>query len=168
MDFPSGSVVKNPPANAGDKGSIPGLGRTPRGGNGNPLQYSCLEKSHGQRSLVGYSPWGRKRVGHDLATKQQQSRLEEKGPDEHRGISHSAFLNPLKITHAPCKKTGKYKPTEKMELTCDPSTLEITLTAFCFTSFWTFIHMCILRKTGYILHTYNNLIWCLESNFPIG
>jgi len=38
-------VVKNPPANAGDTGSIPGLGRTPGGGHGNPLQYSCLEKS---------------------------------------------------------------------------------------------------------------------------
>ena len=59
--FPGGSVVKNPPANTGDMGSIPGLGRSPGGGNGNPLQYSCLEKkSHGQRSLVDYSPWGHK------------------------------------------------------------------------------------------------------------
>ena len=44
--FPGGSVVKNLPANAGDAGdmdSIPGLGRSPAGGNGNPLQYSCLE-----------------------------------------------------------------------------------------------------------------------------
>ena len=52
-------VVKNPPANAGnirDAGLIPGLGQSPGGGNGNSLQYSCLEKSHGQRSLVGYSP----------------------------------------------------------------------------------------------------------------
>ena len=40
--FPGGSVVKNPPANAGDVGSVPGLGRSPGGGNGNPLQYSCL------------------------------------------------------------------------------------------------------------------------------
>ena len=50
-------VVKNPPANAGDvkdAGSIPGWGRSPGGGHGNPLQYSC----HGQRSLVGYSPQG--------------------------------------------------------------------------------------------------------------
>ena len=38
-------MVKNPPANAGDLGSIPELGRTPREGNGNPLQYSCLENS---------------------------------------------------------------------------------------------------------------------------
>ena len=38
----SGSVVKNPPAKAGDEGSIPGSGRSPGEGNGNPLQYSCL------------------------------------------------------------------------------------------------------------------------------
>ena len=41
--FPGGSVVKNPPKNAGDLGSILGLGRSPGGGNGNPLQYSCPE-----------------------------------------------------------------------------------------------------------------------------
>ena len=44
----------------GDLGSIPGLGRSPGGGYGNPLQYSCLENLCGQRSLAGYSPWGRK------------------------------------------------------------------------------------------------------------
>ena len=46
--FPGSSVVKNPSATAGDTGdmgSIPGWGRYPRGGNGNPLQYSCLENS---------------------------------------------------------------------------------------------------------------------------
>ena len=42
MDFPGGLVVKNSPTNAGDVGLIPGLGRYPGGGNGNPLQYSCL------------------------------------------------------------------------------------------------------------------------------
>ena len=42
MDFPGSSVVKNPPANEGDTGSIPRLGRSPGEGNGNPLQYSCL------------------------------------------------------------------------------------------------------------------------------
>ena len=87
-------MVKNPPANAGDLrdvGSIPGLGRSPGEGNGNPLQYSHLqcrrpafspwvgkipwrrkwqstpvflpEKSHGQRSLAGYSLWGHKESG---------------------------------------------------------------------------------------------------------
>ena len=54
-DFPHGSVVKNPPANAGEEGLIPGSGRSPGGGQGNPLQYSCLEKSHGQWILTGYS-----------------------------------------------------------------------------------------------------------------
>ena len=43
MVFPSGSAVKNPPANAGDVSLIPGSGRVPGEGNGNPLQYSCLE-----------------------------------------------------------------------------------------------------------------------------
>ena len=43
-----------------DLGSIPRLGRSPGGGHGNPLQYSFLENPHGQRSLVGYSPWGHK------------------------------------------------------------------------------------------------------------
>ena len=52
-----------------DLGSIPGLGRSPGGGHGNPLQYSCLENPHGQRSMVGYSPWGLKRVRQDCATK---------------------------------------------------------------------------------------------------
>ena len=50
-------MVKDPPAYAGDirdVGSIPGSGRSPGEGNGNPLQYSCLESPHGQWSLVGY------------------------------------------------------------------------------------------------------------------
>ena len=42
LDFPDGSVVKNPSANAGDAGLIPALGRSSRKGNGNPIQYSCL------------------------------------------------------------------------------------------------------------------------------
>ena len=53
-------MVKNPPANAGDirdVGLIPGSGRSPGGGHGNPLQYSCLENPHGQKSLAGYHPW---------------------------------------------------------------------------------------------------------------
>ena len=54
-------VVKSLPASAGDVrdvGLIPGSGRAPGGGHGNPLQYSCLENPHGQRSLAGYSPRG--------------------------------------------------------------------------------------------------------------
>ena len=58
--FPSDSVVKNLPANAGDVGLIPGLGRSPGGGNGNPLQYSCLGNS------MDREVW---RAGHDLVNK---------------------------------------------------------------------------------------------------
>ena len=47
---------------------IPGLGSSPGGGHGNPLQYSCLEDPHGQRSLAGYSPWGH-RVRQNWVTK---------------------------------------------------------------------------------------------------
>ena len=50
-------VVKNPPANAGDPGSIPGSGRSPGGGHGNPLQYSPIfSRFTGQRSLKGHDP----------------------------------------------------------------------------------------------------------------
>ena len=45
LGFPDGSVVKNPPANAGDEGSIPGSRKSPGEGNSNPLQYSCLGNS---------------------------------------------------------------------------------------------------------------------------
>ena len=64
-------VVKNPPASAGDAGDlglISGSGRTPGGGHGNPLQFSHQDNPHGQRSLVDYSPWGRKRVRHNQVT----------------------------------------------------------------------------------------------------
>ena len=56
--FHGGPVSKESACNVGDLRLIPGSGRAPREGNGNPLQYSCLGKSHGQRSLMGYSPWG--------------------------------------------------------------------------------------------------------------
>ena len=59
MGFCSGSVVKNLPANTGDAGSIPGLEMSPGVGEGNPLVF-LSGKSHGQRSMVGYSPWDHK------------------------------------------------------------------------------------------------------------
>ena len=62
LDFPSGSDSKASAYNSGDLGSILGSERFPGEGNGNPLQYSCLEKSHGWRSPVGYSPWGCKEL----------------------------------------------------------------------------------------------------------
>ena len=71
-------VIKDLPASAGDRdvGSIPGSRRSPGGGNGNSLQHSHLERSHGQRSLVGYSSWDHKRVRHnwsDLACRDRKA-----------------------------------------------------------------------------------------------
>ena len=54
--FPGGSGIKNLPAHAGDLGLIPGWGRSPGRGNGQPTPVFLPGKSHGQRSLVGYSP----------------------------------------------------------------------------------------------------------------
>ena len=73
---PGDSVVKKSPANAGDKGSVSGLGRSPGGGNGNPLQYSCLGNPM-DHSPPGYSVHGilllcHKRVRHYLVIKQKQ------------------------------------------------------------------------------------------------
>ena len=67
-DFPGGSVVKDPSTSSGDVGSVPGLGRSPGEGNGNPLQYYCLG------NLMDRGAWwaiihGIIRVGHNFVTK---------------------------------------------------------------------------------------------------
>ena len=66
LGFPGGSDGKESACKAGDLGSIPGLGRSLGGRHGNPFHYSCLEQSHGQRSLAGYRTWGRR---HNRTTK---------------------------------------------------------------------------------------------------
>ena len=66
--FPHSSVGKESACNAGDPGSIPGLGRSPGEGNGKPLQYSCLENPM-HRGAWRATVHGVPRVGHDLATK---------------------------------------------------------------------------------------------------
>ena len=58
--FPDSSVGKESACNSGDPSLIPGSGRSAGEGIGYPLQYSCLENPHEQRSLAGYSPWGHK------------------------------------------------------------------------------------------------------------
>ena len=57
MGFPGGSDGKESSYNAGDLGLIPGLGRSPGEEHSNPLQYSCLENPHGQRSLTATVHW---------------------------------------------------------------------------------------------------------------
>ena len=67
MDFSGGTSGKRPTANAGDTrdlGLIPGLGRSPGGGHGNPLQYSCLEIPRTEEPS-GLQSIGSQRIGHD-------------------------------------------------------------------------------------------------------
>ena len=81
MGFPGGLKVKNLPNNAEDAGLIPRSGRSPGEGNGNPLQYTCLENSMDTRRLAGCGPWDHKRVGHDSATKQQMFKELKQGSE---------------------------------------------------------------------------------------
>ena len=74
LGFPGGSVVENPPANAGDVGSIPGQ-EDPLEKEMQPTPVFLPGKSHGQRSLAGYSPWCHNRVGCDSVTKQQNGKI---------------------------------------------------------------------------------------------
>ena len=64
---PDGSDGEESACTVGDLGSIPGLGRSLRGGHGDPIQYSCVKNPHGQKSLAGYL--GSQRVGHNCSTK---------------------------------------------------------------------------------------------------
>ena len=65
-------MVKNPPASAGDMGSIPDPGRSPKEGNWLPTPVFLPGEVHGKRNLVGYSPWGLKRVEYNAVTKLHQ------------------------------------------------------------------------------------------------
>ena len=86
MSFPGGSDGKASVCNVGDPGLIPGSGRPPGEGNDNPVQYSCLGKSHGQKSLAGYSPQGRK-ASH-TTERLTLNRVGERGsPAHHRKCS---------------------------------------------------------------------------------
>ena len=79
LGFPGGSDGKESACNPGHLGLIPRLGRSPEGGHINPLQYSCLENLHGQRSLGGYSPWGCKEWDTSKRLSTANSSLTESG-----------------------------------------------------------------------------------------
>ena len=98
--FPGGSDGKESAYNVGDLALIPGLGRSPGGGHGNPLQYSCLDSPHGQRSLAGYSPWGHKQsdTSEQLSTAQHSSLHRNVGALEFWGQAVTLSL-PGKIPH---------------------------------------------------------------------
>ena len=102
--FPGGTMVKHPPANAGDTGSISGSGRSLGEGNGNPLQYSCLKNSidRGAYSLQGYvdySLYGLQAIVHRVA----QSNMRERQHTPHTGYE-------LGSSEAGYGKRGGYRP----------------------------------------------------------
>ena len=87
MGFPGGSDDKESACDMGDLCSTPGLGRSPGGGHGNQLQYSCLENPQGQRSLAGCSPWGHKESNMtDHLRTAQQSEMQGKIQDIRDGF----------------------------------------------------------------------------------
>ena len=113
--FPGGSVVKNPPANAGDVGSIPGSGRCPGEGNSYLLQYSCLENS-----IDGGTWWATvhgvaKRGGHDWATKQQLCTSSWAKLWWYRGENHALILQ---IGHSPAGKISGVEDVKCMYMIC--------------------------------------------------
>ena len=79
MGCPSGSDGKENASNEGELGLITRLGRCLGGGHGNPFQYSCLENPHGQRSLMGCSPCGRRVDTTEQLSTAQQEKAEEEG-----------------------------------------------------------------------------------------
>ena len=81
LGFPGGSDFKESACNTGDLGSISGLGRSPGGGHVNPLQCSCLDNSHGQSSLAGYSLWRRK--DSDVTVTKHSTQKKEKNGASH-------------------------------------------------------------------------------------
>ena len=105
LSFPGDSVVKNLPANIGDVGSIPESGRFPWRSKWQTNPLFLPGKSHGQRSLAGYSPWGCKRIRHDLETKQQQQHIRHskeaseyvEAGDEAREESRAGYAGPIVI-----------------------------------------------------------------------
>ena len=82
MDFPGGSDVKEFACNAGDLGSIPGLGRFPWRRTWQPPPVFLPGEFHGQKSLAGHSPWGQKEsdITERLSTAQQKCMLSQQRP----------------------------------------------------------------------------------------
>ena len=102
MDFPGGLDGKESACNAWDLPLGPRLGRSPGEGNGNLLQYSCLENPHGQRRVAGCGLWGCKELDTDWATKQKQQQDAYRLTEASKGRSHA-----LQADSLPSKPPGK-------------------------------------------------------------
>ena len=97
LDFPSGSHGKESACLVGDLGLAPGLGRSPGGGHGHPLQCSCLENPHGQRSLAGYSLWSCKELDMTGWLRTAQS-FQEFSPQTYWTLAEKIGKNPKKVS----------------------------------------------------------------------
>ena len=91
--FPDGSMVKNPPANAGDSGSVAGSRRSPREGNGNPLQFSCLGSLTDREEPGGLHPMVLQRVGPNWVTEHARTPPEAPG-GQRPGLAQPATVSP--------------------------------------------------------------------------
>ena len=97
LGFPGGLGINNLPANSGDKGLIPGLGISPREGNGNPLQYSCLGNPM-ERGAWWATVHGVTKSWHDLSNKQQIFLLETEDKNSSQFQDRTTFkLDSLKL-----------------------------------------------------------------------
>ena len=106
LGFPGGSARKESACNAGDLDLIPGLGRSSGEGHGNPLQYSCLENPHGQRSLADYSPQGLKEsdMTERLSTAPHRTLPSTELPTSHENINSSVLASLNKVDlHQKCE-----------------------------------------------------------------
>ena len=139
VTIPDGSVVKNPSANGGDVDLIPGSGRSPGEGNGNPSQYPCLENPWTEEP-GGLQSMKSQRVRHDLVTKRQQPRSNEwvvPKPRTHTGymvgtagLSISVFLLPALSQALP--PTGRLPVIATSALNTGPIVFSSFLILKCF------------------------------------
>ena len=118
LGFPGGSDTKESACNAGDLGSILGLGRSPGGGHGNPLQYSCLENPYGQRSLAGYSLGAQKELG----------MTERLSTAQYNSLIHIISTNSL-ISESWIIKKAEHRRTDVFKLWCWRRLLSVPWTA---------------------------------------
>jgi len=111
LGFPGGSVVKNPPTNAENMDSIPRLSKMPWRRKWQPTPVFLPAKSHEQKSLVGYSPWGRKSIGHDLVTKRAKHTIYH----YFQGVEQSPNNVLLIFTHKAVLNLSRYDSSSWIE-----------------------------------------------------
>ena len=150
---------KESTCNAGDTGdpnSIPGSGRFPEGGHGNPFQYTCLENPHGQRSLVGYSPQGHKEWA-SLAA-QMVKRLPAVRKSRVRSLGWEDLLEKVTATHSSTLAWRIPRTEEPGRLQSMGSQSRTRLSDFTFTFFhfvWVLVDF-IFQEIGLIHLSYQN------------